>query len=62
MKIEDLYVVPETDIDLKFIEEEIRFLLNLSIYNDSVYKDRNEYKRLVKTHLDIWNSNRLGER
>lgn len=56
MKIEDLYVIPETDMDLRFIEEEIRFLLNLSIYNDSVYEDKNEYKRLVRAHLDIWRS------
>jgi len=56
MKIKDLYVIPETDMDLRFIEEEMRFLLDLSIYNDSVYEDRGEYKRLVRAHLDIWKS------
>jgi len=59
MKIKDLYVIPETDMDLQFVEEEIGFLLNLSIYNDKVYSDRNEYKRLVKTRFDFWKSNKL---
>lgn len=54
MKIKDLYLVPESAIDEKFIEDEIKFLLHLTIYDEAAARDHSEYERLVNTHYESW--------
>jgi hypothetical protein len=47
-------VLPENDLDEKFIEQEIKFLIKVSILNQQEIKDAKEYAKIVSDRYSIW--------
>lgn len=55
MKIGDFYIVPESIEEDKFIDQEIDFLLDLSLRGHDYIKNKDEYGKIVLNRLNIWN-------
>jgi hypothetical protein len=54
MLIKDFYVVPENNVDEKFVDEEIGFLIDVSIRNRNSFKNNMEYKEVVEERYNSW--------
>jgi len=54
MKYSDFFVIPETDLDEKFVDEEIKFLIDKSIYKREEFKNKHEYAKSIRAHYDSW--------
>ena len=54
MIYKDFCVRPENDLDEKFIEREIKFLIKVSILNQQEIKDAREYAKIVSDKYLIW--------
>ena len=57
MKIDDFFVIPETDEEEKFVDEEIDFLLDVSIKKRDEIKDKTTYADLVRDCFNKWQNN-----
>jgi hypothetical protein len=61
MLIKDFYVVPENNIDERFVDEEIGFLIDVSIRNRSRFNSVEEYIEVVEKKYNDWvKSNNVG--
>jgi hypothetical protein len=54
MLIKDFYVVPENNVDERFVDEEIGFLIDVSIRNRNSFKNDMEYKEVVEERYNSW--------
>ena len=54
MIFKHLCVQPENELDERFIEEEMKFLIDVSIKNQKLYKDINSYATVVKQKYLTW--------
>jgi len=54
MLIKDFYVVPENNIDERFVDEEIGFLIDVSIRNRRKFNSVDEYVEVVERKYNDW--------
>lgn len=54
MKFKHLCIQPDTELDEQFIEEEIGFLIDISIRNQDKYKNKYKYAAAVKQRYLTW--------
>jgi len=54
MIYKDFCIQPETKIDEEFIEQEMDFLIEVSIKNQELYKDTASYAAVVKQRYSTW--------
>jgi|AntAceMinimDraft_10_1070366.scaffolds.fasta_scaffold177356_3 hypothetical protein len=54
MVYKDFYVQPENDLDEEFVDQEIDFLIKVSILERQEIKDAGEYAKIVKAKYINW--------
>ena len=54
MLIKEFYVIPENEIDELFIDEEMSFLIDISIKNRNAIDSIEEYKKLIENKYNAW--------
>jgi len=54
MRFKNLCVQPDNELDERFIEEELDFLIDVSIHNQHKYKDSSMYAAVVKQRYLTW--------
>lgn len=54
MRFKHLCIQPDNALDEKFIEEEIVFLIDISIMNQHKYRDNSVYAAAVRQHYLTW--------
>ncbi len=54
MRYSNFFIVPESDLDEKFIEEEMTFLITNSIHKRNDFKDKHEYAETIKSYYANW--------
>lgn len=54
MLIKEFYVIPENEIDELFIDEEMSFLIDVSIKNRSSINSVEDYKKLIENKYNAW--------
>ena len=54
MRYSNFFIIPESELDEKYIEDEMSFLIDKSIHKRSNFKDKYEYAEIIKTHYANW--------
>ena len=54
MRFKDLCIQPDNELDEKFIEEEMNFLIDVSIKKQNLYKNVSSYAAVVKQRYLTW--------
>lgn len=54
MIYKDFCIQSETAIDEEFIEQEMDFLIKVSIWDQQQIKDKEEYAKIVKARYSNW--------
>ena len=53
MKVKNFYVIPETSIEDAFIEDNIKFMLDLSL-RQSDFLTIGDYYTIITNKLEVW--------
>lgn len=54
MKIKNFYIIPESRLDDQFIDEELDYLLEISLHRRNEIKTKEEYEKLVIQRFNSW--------
>lgn len=54
MRYSNFFIIPESELDERYIEEEMTFLITNSIHKRNDFKDKYEYAETIKIHYTNW--------